>query len=177
MSYPYLLAQLPSLRFSDTEFPSSLSFLEQAEKWLTENEFFVLQSADINDCFAKDHSMELLKEWSGYEHELRKDLASYRESHRLGHDHKTNMFPTSYVKDENPLQAEIKILQLRWNFLAERRHTHYDDLHALVIYSLKLQILERKASFNAEVGRTRFDKLTDIEPLGVKFGGYRWQTS
>lgn len=177
MSYPYLLAQLPTLRFTDTEFPSSLSFLDQAEKWLTENEFSILQSAALNDYFAKDHSMELLKEWSEYEHELRTDLAHYRESHRLGHDHKTNMFPTSYVKDSNPLQAEIKMLQLRWNFLAERRHIHYDDLHALLIYFLKLQILERKASFDPEVGKARFEKLTDIEPLGIEFGGARWQTS
>lgn len=175
MSYPYLLAQLPTLRFSDTDFPSYRSFMEQAEKWLPEEDFAILKQADLNDYNPKKYSLEILNEWSDFENRLRRDVANYRESHRLGHDHKTNMFPTSFVKDENPLDAELKMLKLRWNFLAERRNIHYDDLHALFIYSIKLQILERKAAFDKEKGRERFEKLTDITPLNIDLGGFRWQ--
>ena len=158
-SYPYLLSQLPSLRLKDTEFPSVRDFLEQSEKWLTESEFALLQNADLNDYYAKDSSFELLKEWSEFENKLRKDIANYRESHRLGHDHKTHMFPTAVVKDENPLVAETKLLELRWKFLVEKANVHYDDLYALIIYSLQLQILERKASFNPKIGKERFEKM------------------
>ena len=171
MSYPYLLAQLPSLRFKNTDFPAYRSFVEQAEKWLPEADLEILKSADLNDYFATDHSLEILKEWSEYEHKIRQDVSNYRESHRLGHDHKTHMFPTAFVKDENPLQAELKMLQLRWNFLVEKGHIHYDDLHALVIYSLQLQILERKASFDKDLGQQKFEHLTDITPLNIDLGG------
>ncbi len=166
-SYPYLLSQLPSLRFKNTEFSSTRNFLEQAEKWLTESEFEILASADLNDYSATDYLFELLKDWSEFEHKLRKDLANYRESHRLGHDHKTHMFPTAFVKDENPFIAETKLLELRWKFLAEKVHVHYDDLYALIIYFLQLQILERKASFDAETGKEYFEKLTGIEELNI----------
>jgi hypothetical protein len=176
-SYPYLLSQLPSLRFKDTEFPSAHNFLEQAEKWLTESEFDTLKSADLNDYYAKDHSLELLKEWSEFENKLRKDLANYRESHRHGHDHKTHMFPTSVVKDENPLQAELKLLEMRWKFLTERQNVHYDDLIAVVIYSLQLQILERKASFDPEIGKEKFEKLAGIEKLNINLEGFRWENA
>ncbi len=173
-SYPYLLSQLPALRFKGSDFPSVLNLLEQAEKWLTETEFAMLKVADLNDYFSRDHPCELLKEWSEFENKLRKDLANYRESHRLGHDHKTHMFPTAFVKDENPLVAETKLLELRWNFLAERQNVHYDDLHALIIYSLQIQILERKASFDMEKGKERFEKLAGIEGLGINLEGFRW---
>ncbi|MHC4885708.1 MAG: hypothetical protein ACYTGH_11560 [Planctomycetota bacterium] len=174
-SYPYLLAQLPSLSFSDESFPSHAEFLEQAEKWLPESEFETLARADLHDFHAVEHEFELLAEWSDYQHRLRKDIAGYRESHRLGHDHKTHMFPTAVVKDETPLAAEIQLLAYQWEFLAERGHVHYDDLIALVIYALQLQILERKAAFDAERGRERFDRLADIEALDINLEGYRWQ--
>lgn len=174
-SHPYLLAQLPTLRFKDTEFPSPDYFLEQAEKWLSESEFEILSKADINDYFALYHSYELLKDWSEFENELRKDLANFRESHRHGHDHKTNMFPTSVVKGETPLIAELTMLELRWKFLAEKQNDHYDDLYGLVIYSLQLQILERKSAFDPEKGRERFDKLADIEKFNIDLSSFRWE--
>lgn len=176
-SYPYLMAQLPELRFSDREFPACQEFIEQAECWLSEDELTILKSADLNDCTATEHTFEFLREWSEFMFNMRHDLANYRESHRLGHDHKTHMFPTSWVKDENPLVAELKIMEFQWEFLAERKHVHHDDLHAIVIYCLQLQILERVASFSKELGRSRFDELADIKPLDINLEGYRWQTS
>ncbi len=176
-SYPFLLAQLPTLSFQETEFPSLEEFLEQAEKWLSEQEYAVLARADLHDYQAAEHGFELLREWSEFQHDLRRDLANFRENHRLGHDHKTHMFPTAYVRDETPLVAETKLLELQWEFLAARRHVHYDDLTALVIYSLHLQILERKATFDEVAGRGRFEQLVAIDTLEINLDGYRWQAN
>lgn len=176
-SYPFLLAQLPVLSFQETEFPSRHEFLGQAEKWLSEGEYAVLAQADLHDYQVVDHGFELLREWAEFQYKLRRDLANFRENHRLGHDHKTHMFPTAYVRDETPLVAEIKLLELQWEFLSERRHIHYDDLTALVIYSLHLQILERKSSFDEETGRERFEQLASSDRLDINLDGYRWQAN
>ncbi len=176
-SYPFLLAQLPTLSFQETEFPSLDEFLEQAQKWLSEQEYAILARADLHDYHVADQGYELLQEWTEFQYNLRRDLAGFRENRRLGHDHKTHMFPTAYVRDETPLVAEVKLLKLQWEFLAERRHIHYDDLTALAIYSLHLQILERKASFDEEAGRERFEQLASIDSLDINLDGYRWQSN
>jgi hypothetical protein len=176
-SYPFLLAQLPTLSFQEAEFLSLDEFLGQAGRWLSETEYAVLARADLHNCQVMDHGFELLREWTEFRYNLQRDLANFRENHRLGHDHKTHMFPTAYVRDETPLVAEIKLLELQWEFLAERRHVHYDDLTALVIYSLHLQILERKASFDEDTGRERFEQLASIDRLGINLDGYRWQAN
>jgi hypothetical protein len=57
----------------------------------------------------------------------------------------------------NPLEAERLLNRARWQFLEELEVGHYFDVERLVIYSLKLQLLERIALHDQEKGREQFE--------------------
>jgi hypothetical protein len=60
---------------------------------------------------------------------------------------------------ESPLQAEELLNRARWNFLDDLEVGHYFDIEMILVYALRLQILERKALFDEEKGREMFDKI------------------
>ncbi len=53
----------------------------------------------------------------------------------------------------DPLQGELVIERDRWAFIESLAANHYFDLEFLLAYSLLVQVLERKARFNAEKGQ------------------------
>jgi hypothetical protein len=65
----------------------------------------------------------------------------------------------SAMKIESPLEAENFLNRARWSALNELGTGHYFDFHALAIYYLQLQLLERKQLFDAEKG---FEKYQEI---------------
>lgn len=159
--YPYLAALLPMLDFDSTDFLSRGTFLGEAEKWLPEDEYEALSTVAFDDFGDGEHSLELVEDYRRFERAVRRDLATFIESRRQGHDHKTTAFPHTIVKDTNPLEAEKQLLRLRWDFVSSRLNTHFWDLHALVVYYLQIQILERLSSFDLEKGKERFKTITN----------------
>ena len=65
--------------------------------------------------------------------------------------------------DDNPLEIERRLLHLRWNFLEEQEIGHFFDLHFLIIYYLKLQLLQRLFSFDKQKGKVRFEANSLVE--------------
>jgi hypothetical protein len=53
--------------------------------------------------------------------------------------------------------------------LDELESGHYFDIDKILVYALRLQILERKALFDEQKGREMFDKVYTeiISPVGV----------
>ena len=60
-------------------------------------------------------------------------------------------------------EVEKKLLEWRWNFIEELSTYHYFDLEFLVLYLLKLQILEKLSLFDKERGLEKFKKTISIE--------------
>ena len=52
-----------------------------------------------------------------------------------------------------PYRIEIDLLQVRWDFLTRDEVGHYFDLALLIIYALKLKLLERIHKFDEEKGK------------------------
>ena len=67
---------------------------------------------------------------------------------------------SSAMNNKNPLVAEETLLAFQFEKLDELVGSHYFDDHALTGYALKLRLLERKTSFDAERGREEFDRIT-----------------
>jgi hypothetical protein len=69
---------------------------------------------------------------------------------------------------ESPLQAEDTLNRARWRYLDELEVGHYFDIDKILVYALRLQILARKALFEAEKGREMFEKVYSeiIRPVG-----------
>lgn len=63
------------------------------------------------------------------------------------------------MKIDSPLEAENFLNRARWQALSDLGTGHYFDFHALTIYFLQLQLLERKQLFNAERGYGKYQEI------------------
>lgn len=159
----YLIAQLPLLYFDKPAALDSRRFIEEAEKWLTLHELNRLKKVDAANTTIKKDDLPTLRAFKVYEESLRTELGNWRTAQKTHQDYKLSLFPLSVIKDGNPLQAEKNLLRLRWEFIEEMGKDHHFDTGFLVIYYLKLQLLERLATFNKERGLDKFKHYTEME--------------
>jgi hypothetical protein len=184
-AYYYILASLPYLHFQVPPPLSHDEFIELCRPWMDARAHKELLSArlDIDQIPLESVRDPLLKKWIVFEHSLRTELVEHRSS-ALG------VAPESFLRDTieydpsvavavrealegpNPLAIELKLLELRWHFLTGHEVSHYFDLTALITVALKLQLLERMASFDAERGRRLIDSLhEEISIHGTRKSG------
>ncbi len=109
----------------------------------------------------------LLWSWIVFENSLRNELVrlragdigvspdAYVRTH-IDYDPMVAQLAREAMKDSSPLKVEFSLLQIRWNFLEDYIVGHYFDLTALIIYGLKLQLLERKGLFTVDKGQKVF---------------------
>ena len=162
--YYYLISSLPLLKFTEKPFITSKDFIVEAEKWLSEEDFIILSKADVNNFLKDKKDTSLLKEWKQFEHSIREELVLFRRAKRKDVEYRIRRDLSSVIQESsNPLEIERRLLFLRWDFLEEHELEHFFDLDFLIIYYLKLQILERLASFNKERGKERFESRSLVE--------------
>ncbi|MBU0693386.1 MAG: DUF2764 domain-containing protein [Candidatus Omnitrophica bacterium] len=163
--YYYFVAQLPALEFGQNTYITREYFLSQAQTWLGRRDFSLLLEADINN-FSFGETKKALKEYREFEFNLRKGISLLRKP--AGHaasEGKTD-FLKQVVTQGSPLDIEKRLLEIRWKFIEEKEAGHYFDLEFLILYFLKLQILEVLFTFNKEKGTVVFDKFCEIS-IGV----------
>ena len=162
--YYYLISSLSSLKFTEAPLISKEDFIVEAEKWLKSTDFLILSAVEINDFLEDGKDIPLLKRYKEFERCLREELAFFRRAKRKNIEYKVRKDLNSIIQeDNNPLEIERKLLFLRWNFLEEQEVGHFFDLEFLIIYYLKLQILERLISFNKEKGKERLEAISLVK--------------
>ena len=162
--YYYLIASLPLLKFIEQPYIIRKDFLAEAEKWLSREDLIILSSIDINNFIVDKKDASLLKQWKEFEHSTRTELGLFRRARKKDMEYKMRKDLSNIIQEgNNPLEIEKKLLLLRWNFLEELEIGHSFDLGFLIIYYLKLQILERLFSFNKEKGKERFNFFSRVE--------------
>lgn len=158
--YYYIVATLPFLDFDATQEVDVPGFMAFAVSMLPEKEAAVLLEA----AAGADSSHSFVREAAAFEAEFVAELARNRAV-KLGRD--PGQFPEAsraWVSErarqltgiEDPYEAEIGVMRLRWEFLEELESGHYFDLERLVVHLLKLQLLERKLKLTEERGSTRY---------------------
>ncbi len=163
-NYYYFAATLPMLSFRKRPPQSDQQFLKQAAEYLLKKDFFSLEKARIVPAQNNKGGEPALKKWIGFENALRNELVTIRAG-KMERDPK-DYYRGSYLPDpgiaavlaeavgaENPLMVERRIDLARWEKLEEIEINHYFDLHYLIIYFLKLQILNKWNSIREEKGR------------------------
>lgn len=170
MSYPYLLASLPHLRFSKPPEISSDEFLERCSDLIDAEAFDMLQG--IFEGRHDDRS-PVLNEYNGFRCSLDHEIAQLRNA-RLERQLPLSTEPMSEAPQpqaeeafgaHNPLEGEMNRLYHLWDRLKQMAGRHFLDQEALVIYALRLRLLERKSRFDAEKGRDRLRELAhDLLP-------------
>lgn len=158
--YTYLISSLAMLHFGMKPPFSFEKFIGICSKLIPEKDIAILDSIPkIQPGLDKGRQPTLML-WQGFEIALRNELVKIRASHKridpLQFMRQTNYSDFSLVHmamqaQRNPsiLEAEMALDQQRWYFLDGLSLGHYFDLDALIVYALKLLLLERWEKINS----------------------------
>ncbi len=149
-----MMSSLPMLHFGMRP-PFSLSkFKELCRGLIPEKDLEVIGFALQKEIRYYKEMPYVLKEWVTFDTTLRNELAKIRAGHRKedpsrytresGHVEISLMhIASNAARNPSLLEAERMLDTERWRKLEELSSGHYFDLEILVIYALKLGILER----------------------------------
>lgn len=151
------------LDFGKDSFINCDSFLTEARKWMSDKDFKMLESVDINDFYQNKKDTALVRKYKHFEMSLREDLFFKRKPQELSGQHRIPEVLEPSILEGSPLEVEKKLLRLRWNFIEECAEEHYFDLGFFIFYFLKLQILQKLFIFDKEKGLGAFDRLCEVK--------------
>jgi hypothetical protein len=156
--YIYLISSLPLLQFGAQPPFSFKKFLDLCRDKIPEAEINLIELTAEKRVFYKGFQATL-KKWFVFDRTLRNELVKIRAS-RKHIDSFKYLRGDEYIEPllahiamnahRNPsiLEGERILDQQRWNILDELAIGHYFDLDFLIIYALKLLILERWERIN-----------------------------
>lgn len=166
--YYYFAASLPMLRMDRNAPMSYASFMAQAEEHLSAKDYRDLKLAVFSPAEEKA-SLPVVRDWQNFTLRLQRAVNKAR-AERLGFsgwsasNDKEMDEKAREIVSMNPLEGERAMLSLSFDFLSSRESGSPFSSSQLMIYALKLQILERSSAFDKDKGRAEFDKLySDIE--------------
>lgn len=174
--YIYLVSSLPMLHFGMKPPLSFEKFLWICEDLIPESELDALRAASIVEQCVHDENCPALKKWHDFDKLLRNELVKVRASRRrldpLKHLRGDGYADPSVAhtalhahRTPSPLEAEKILDEARWRFLEELSIGHYFDIDFLIVYAVKLLILERWEKIN------KLDKARAVaDVVGTVFG-------
>lgn len=157
--YPYLISSLPMLHFGMRPPFSSEKFLALCQQFILKADIEVIKKATLSGKYITQEIHPTLKKWQDFDTGLRNELVKIRSLHK-------HIDPQKYLRPDgcaetyithiamsahrtpDILEAEKFLDQERWYFLDTLSFGHYFDLGFLLIYVLKLFILERWDKIN-----------------------------
>ncbi|RKY42143.1 MAG: hypothetical protein DRP85_03780 [Candidatus Makaraimicrobium thalassicum] len=160
--YYYLVASLPYLGFGDSPPVDRDMFISECKKWLSPADMETLLAAEMWRFEIAEEEIDLLREWKSFDSGLREELARVRASRKRAGGYKVPERLKEIMGLETPLLMEEKLERFRWDFLEEKGASYHFDVNWLVVYFLKLQILERLGVFDKDKGEGIFYKLCEV---------------
>lgn len=158
----YFIAQLPSLIFG-REAPITIEYFQaEADKWLSDREWKALNAVDIARFSLHGNDHAVVKKYLEYELRIRTDIAQWREARKSDLEYKPSTLPSSVLKEGTPLEVEVKLMELRWSFIDEMMRDMHFEFGYLILYYMKLQLLQRFFTFDREKGLEKFQKLYEV---------------
>jgi len=160
--YYYLVATLPQLDFGKPAIITKEGFLEEARKWLSPSDINILEQVDINDFKRSIADLAPLKEWKKFNFNLCSQLKIARITRKHPLDEKPSQEAARIMAEATPLLSEKALEKKRFYFLEEIEVDYYFDLNFLVVYFIKLQIIERLMSFDTKRAHTVFENCSEV---------------
>lgn len=160
--YYYLVASLPYLQFGEEAPVSTKDLLEECGKWLSAKDITTIRAAGSFDREAPGGRSSLLKEWKEFESSVREEIALFRASRKKGGDFRAREEIKSIVSQKTPLDMEKSLEKMKWDYLEDKEPGFLFDINSLIIYFLKLQILERVDSFDKDKGERFFYNICEV---------------
>lgn len=177
--YFYAVSTLSLLEFSQEQVPEAAEFLDMCRRELTPPELELLQQAVLvpggePTAVGLEYetlldAAEVVTAWLNWESRLRDELVRLR-AQKIEIDGSSYISDAAYVTGvhdvareaisaASPLEAEEILDRARWRYLDELEAGHFFDLSKLIIYYVRLQILERRSLFRGDRGEKRFGEL------------------
>lgn len=173
--FHYFASSLPFLRLGTESPMRSEEFLDQAQYHLPPGQWQSLSAIALTP--REDAAGATETRWNRFETCLRNAVARCRarklkkEAHaytRLEEDafgHLESQVQEAFGRD--PLNMEEHLDLIRWQFLDDLAVGHLFDYDALVIYRIRLLLLEKRGGLDPENGQARLDDLM-TEKLNAK---------
>jgi len=174
-NYYYLMTSLPMLKFSDSDVMSYDNFLSLCQGNVSEKDFKWLEKIKLNEASGTN----FLNQWAFFYNQLSEELTTQR-SKKLGKEKLQNGLEGSRetrivnivnqavtkalgegneLEVNNPLEAELNLLEFMYKEIDEMVGLHTFDKMALAGYVIKLQLLNRKVQFSAMDGAAEYKRL------------------
>lgn len=160
--YYYLVSSLPFIAFDRTPPVTSEYFFRECAKWLTDKDAGALRQATAKNTAAETGGSEFLKEWKQFDVSLKTELSEARAARKTFHPERIHGRAREILDQSTPLDMETRFEKTRWDFLETREVDYHFDLNWLMVYYLKLQITERRAGFDREPARRRFEASCEV---------------
>jgi hypothetical protein len=178
VAYYYLVSQLPYLIYGQSAPLSSVQFKSLCKSELRPQDAALLDwctldpdTEGLSSGKGKAASYRdepratvspFINKWRYWERALRLNLARYR-AQALGQEGAAPVDPPEDPVEvealakvalglESPLEAELFLDQARWNAIEAMQGFDYFGVTTIYAYLLRLLLMERRASFNAEEG-------------------------
>ena len=167
--YYYTVSSLPMLTLESDKFMTENEFLYACESTVAEKDFETLKASLLLPVQGVVVSNPVLKSWYDWENTLRSELVKLRAA-KKGTD------AEKYISDNpgeagvvevareafnqnSPLEGEKVLDKARWDYLEMLESGHMFDIGKLIIYYLKLQLLNRRAMLNRDRGQQEYEKI------------------
>ncbi|MGI9257136.1 MAG: hypothetical protein ACR2PY_09405 [Salinispira sp.] len=178
-SYYYILASLPHLEFESDYIPDPADFLDLCRLFLSESDMRIVESATLHphaeapaETAPETAAVPLLEKFRHWEIGLRNELAKQRsqilnrEAAIRLNDDGSDCTAVSGLADSvklimqsaTPLEADIGLDRLRWQYLNELGSGHYFNVQQLIVYYLRLRIRIRRDRLTADSGIAAYNE-------------------
>lgn len=155
----YLISSLPTLSFGQSLPISIDNFHGEAEEQLSSKNFKTLRELDLkNTDEAEPGKLIEFVELNG---QIKADLLEIRNA-REAERSPVVVTLSKKVLEQNPLEREKSIMKRQWEELTNIDAIESFTFTEVLVYKLKLQILQRLNSFSAEKGLEIFESI--VEP-------------
>ena len=166
--YYYLIASLPTLSLDTPPALTLEEFKETCRMQISPEDYAALESVlDINSAPAGNNTFAAA--WHARETQLRNAAARQRAHRRKqeavewlrahpGFDTRIEEKVENACALPNPLEREKALDSLRWELLDELAGTNPFSTARLMAYAIKLQLAERRASLDPQLGHKKISE-------------------
>lgn len=139
----YLMTSLPSLSLGQAPPITIDEFNDDAKRQLSARHYKAVESVDIQK-FNPKVGVERI---ASFLNDIKNDLSEVREAKAQNRQAKPESLPITLLRG-NPLEREMNILQWQWEKLQDIEAGKTFTLTDVLVYKLKLQLVERLYSFD-----------------------------
>lgn len=150
----YLISSLPTLTCGCVPPISEEEFMHDVAMQLSKNAINMVNCADIKTT-NWESLVGKLSSFVDLMSDLQKDKAAIRTAKKQKQAPKVGTLPKTVV-NENPLDREKSIMQMQWDELTSLEAGDPFSFNHVLIYKLKLQLIQRLHSFDSQKGAAIF---------------------